>query len=273
MKVLHCLSSGLTSYIASRSIVAWSFFLIGDNCVFYDLTLFESSKCIQYETIYVGGAAPFLITRRIVLPVHALKVVKNNFREFCLYRRQTIYFLSYYSLIPNVQFAHASNSFPPTSLNIYPFSYCPNNTFPYYILTIPDNNAHSNKYTNVSSQLYNLSFHPSFPSLLFSPARILSQTLSLYSSHHKPLIQTLNHTHTHSTKITTIPKHKHNTRASHLPLIPPLSPPRRQARSPPEIDYPHFPGLEFGDKLAIPDLDLGEVRLFSLLLPCWDGRG
>ncbi|KAH8776131.1 hypothetical protein BGZ57DRAFT_891958 [Hyaloscypha finlandica] len=79
-------------------------------------------------------------------------------------------------------------------------------------------------------------------------------------------------THTHSTKITTMPKRKHNTRASHLPLIPPLSPPRRQARSPPEIDYPYFPGLEFGDKLVIPNLDLGEVRLLYLLLSCWDGR-
>jgi hypothetical protein len=203
---------------------------------------------------------------------HALKVVKNSFREFCLHRRQTIYSLSYYSPIPNVQFAHPSNSFPPTSLNIYPFSYCPNNTFPYYILTIPDNNAHSNKYTNVSSQLYKLSFDPSFPSFLFPPARILSRH-SVCSHHITNPPSKHSITHTHSTKIATMPKRKHNTRASHLPLIPPLSPPRRQARSPPEIDYPYFPGLEFGDKLVIPDLDLGEVCLLSLLLSCWDGRG
>jgi hypothetical protein len=116
-----------------------------------------------------------------------------------------------------------------------------------------------------------LSIHLSL--LSFSLQHAYSYRHSIYSHHITNPSSKHSITHTHSTKITTMPKHKHNTRASHLPLIPSLSPPRRQARSPPEIDYPYFPGLEFGDKLVIPDLDLGEVRLLSLLLSCWDRRG
>jgi len=192
-------------------------------CIFHPSSLF----CLAHlaypispfprmqQTVYLLSSPTKTRPRR----AHALKVVKNSFREFCLHRRQAIYSLSYYSPIPNVQFAHPSNSFPPTSLNIYPFFYCPNNSFPYYILTIPDNNAHSNNYTNTSSQLYNLSFHPPFPSFFFPPTRILLQTLSLFSSHHKPLIQTLNHPHTFDES-----HHNAKTQAQHPRLSPPSHP-------------------------------------------------
>jgi hypothetical protein len=161
---------------------------------------------------------------------------------------------------------------PPPRLTFTPFPIVPTIPSPIVTLQYPTTMLiATNAQMSPLNYIVLLSIHLSH--LPFSLQHAYSYRHSVCSHHITNPSSKHSITDTHSTKVTTMPKHKHNTRTSQLPLIPPLSPPRRQARSPPEIDYPYFPGLEFGDKLVIPDLDLGEVRLFSLLLSCRDGGG